>query len=975
MRSGVKIDRKVICFSVWVFLKNWATQMDVISIRGARTHNLKNVSVDLPRGRLIVFTGVSGSGKSSLAFDTLYAEGQRRYVESLSVYARQFLELMPRPDVDRIEGLSPAISIDQHSAASNPRSTVGTVTEIADHLRVLFARAGTPYCPTHDMPLKAESIAAMVDKALKLPEGTRLMVVAPVRRQMKQGFAAFFAELAAKGYSRVRIDETVMTLEEAEHFEFGGRAHDIDVVVDRVRMRADIRERLAASFETAAELAGGRVVLVGMDAPLVLRFSSKFACPVCDYSVGTLEPRLFSANSPQGCCPRCRGTGLSDDFDPDKVVRLQQLSVARGAIEGWDARNPKKFDRIAAAIRALGADPETPWCEYPAAVRMALLYGSDVTRRLEPAFEGVITEMERFWNESSETLRRVLERFRAKCTCPECGGSGLGAVARSVYLGEGENRRTIVDLSALSLGDLMRYFKTLELAGAKAEIAQKLLEGILSRLEILNDLGLGYLSLERRAGTLSGGESQRIRLAGQIGSGLTGVMYVLDEPSIGLHQRDNDQLIRTMQHLRDLGNTVIVVEHDEDVIRAADFVVDMGPGAGEFGGEILAAGTPKAIMESEASITGRFLSAERSIVMPGSDFDRANAPWFQLSGACGHNLKHVNLRFPVGAITVVAGVSGSGKSSLINDTLYPLLAAQYHRAETEPLAFDQVDGLDLFDKVICVDQSPIGRTPRSNAATYTGLFSLIREVFAQTQTARERGYDARRFSFNTKGGRCEACQGDGVVKVEMQFLPALYVTCEVCGGKRYNRETLEVRYKGLSIAEVLELTAQEALAFFDAYPAIKRKLQTICDVGLGYIRLGQSAPTLSGGEAQRLKLATELARTDTGRTLYILDEPTTGLHFADVSQLLGVLRQLTALGNTVLVIEHNLDVIRSADWVIDMGPEGGAAGGRVLAAGTPSEIAENPQSVTGPYLRRLLEGVAAAAPKRKRKRSDSKDGA
>ncbi len=944
--------------------------MDAISIRGARTHNLKNISVDLPRGRLIVFTGLSGSGKSSLAFDTLYAEGQRRYVESLSVYARQFLELMPRPDVDRIEGLSPAISIDQRSASSNPRSTVGTVTEIADHLRVLFARAGTPYCPEHDLPLKAESIASMVDRTLCLPEGSKLMVIAPVYRAQKRDFGAFFSAMSAKGFSRFRVDGRVLSLDEVDDTAIlAGEPHDVEVVVDRVRIRADIRERLASSFETAADLANGRVLVVGMDDPSIeLHFSSKFACSVCDYAIGTLEPRLFSPNNPQGCCPRCRGTGISDDFDAAKVVRLPQLSLERGAIEGWDARNPKKYEKLVEAAQRLGVDPLAPWSSYPVAVQTALLYGNEATRALNPPFEGVITEMQHFWATSSDALKRVLDRYRSKCVCPECGGSGLCKAARHVYIGEGENRRSIAELAALSLSALKSYFDHLCLEGAKAAIAQKLLEGIQTRLKFLNDLGLGYLSLDRRASTLSGGESQRIRLAGQIGSGLTGVMYVLDEPSIGLHQRDNDQLIGTMKHLRDLGNTVIVVEHDEDVIRSADFIVDIGPGAGENGGQLLAAGTPEEIMSNERSLTGSYLSGRRRIELPREAIDLKCAEWFQLFGASGHNLKHVDLRFPAGGMTTVAGISGSGKSTLVNDTLYPLLAANYHRAEARPLPFERVEGLELFDKVICVDQTPIGRTPRSNAATYTGLFALIRDVFAQTQTARERGYDARRFSFNTKGGRCEACQGDGVVKVEMQFLPAIYVTCEVCGGKRYNRETLEVRYKGLDIADVLELTAEEALQFFDAYPAIKRKLQTICEVGLGYIRLGQSATTLSGGEAQRLKLATELARTDTGRTLYILDEPTTGLHFADVSQLLKVLRKLTALGNTVLVIEHNLDVIRASDWVIDMGPEGGDEGGRILAQGTPAEVANDPDSVTGPYLKHAMVSCECSASKQKKRK-------
>ena len=768
--------------------------MDAISIRGARTHNLKNISVDLPRGRLIVFTGLSGSGKSSLAFDTLYAEGQRRYVESLSVYARQFLELMPRPDVDRIEGLSPAISIDQRSASSNPRSTVGTVTEIADHLRVLFARAGTPYCPEHDLPLKAESIASMVDRTLCLPEGSKLMVIAPVYRAQKRGFGAFFSAMSAKGFSRFRVDGRVLSLDEVDDTAIlAGEPHDVEVVVDRVRIRADIRERLASSFETAADLANGRVLVVGMDDPSIeLHFSSKFACSVCDYAIGTLEPRLFSPNNPQGCCPRCRGTGISDDFDAAKVVRLPQLSLERGAIEGWDARNPKKYEKLVEAAQRLGVDPLAPWSSYPVAVQTALLYGNEATRALNPPFEGVITEMHHFWAPSSDALKRVLDRYRSKCVCPECGGSGLCKAARHVYIGEGENRRSIAELAALSLSAMKSYFDHLCLEGAKAAIAQKLLEGIQTRLKFLNDLGLGYLSLDRRASTLSGGESQRIRLAGQIGSGLTGVMYVLDEPSIGLHQRDNIRLINSLKELRDLGNSVIVVEHDKDMMLAADYVVDMGPKAGRLGGEVVFAGTPEEMLKT-STLTSQYLNGKMKIEVP-AERRKGNGKSLWLRGARGTNLKGVDVEFPLGKLICVTGVSGSGKSTLINDTLQPILSQHFYRSLQEPLPYDAIEGLEYIDKVVNVDQSPLGRTPRSNPATYTGVFSDIRNLFVGLPEAKIRGYKPGRFSFNVSGGRCEACGGNGYKTIEMNFLPDVFVPCEVCHGKRYYRETLEVRY-------------------------------------------------------------------------------------------------------------------------------------------------------------------------------------
>lgn len=933
--------------------------MDFISVRGAATHNLKRVDVDLPRGQLIVITGLSGSGKSSLAFDTLYAEGQRRYVESLSVYARQFLELMPRPEVESIEGLSPAISIDQKSAGSNPRSTVGTATELADYLRLLFARVGTPHCPRHGFALRADPIAGMVDKTLSLSEGVRLMVLAPIYRVGVQSLSAadLFARiqmLFQKGFTRWRVDGEMRVLEvPPTPADFVGIS-TLDVVVDRLRVRCEVRERLSESFQSASSLSGGRVIVAEMDGDAEYAFTTKYACPECDFTAGTLEPRLFSANSPVGCCPRCRGTGVSSDFSVDRIVRDAGASLEGCALEGWGPMTASNWGKLVRLSQSAGFSLSTPWRELSAEVRNAILYGEGAAARLNPPFVGVINELRRFWEHSDNPLRRTLERYRSEVVCPDCAGSGLCEVARSVRIGSGEMERTFPELSALSLSELGRYFSAICFEGAKAKVAQRVMNGIMSRLRFLNDVGLGYLTLGRRADTLSGGESQRIRLASQIGSGLTGVLYVLDEPSIGLHQRDNDRLIDTLRRLRDLGNTVVVVEHDEDAIRAADYVIDMGPGAGDAGGQIVASGTVAEVMANPESITGRYLSGRAPKLPPTPPFDSEKAEWFELLGAHGNNLKHVDLRIPVGAMTTVAGISGSGKSSLVLDTLYPALAAHYHRAQMKPLPFKAICGLEFFDKVICVDQSPIGRTPRSNPATYTGLFNAIREVFAQTQTARERGYDARRFSFNTKGGRCEACQGDGVVKVEMQFLPDIYVECDVCGGRRYNRETLEVRYKGLNIADVLDLTVEEAIPYFGAHPAIVRKLETLRDVGLGYIRLGQSATTISGGEAQRIKLAAELARTDTGRTLYILDEPTTGLHFADVDQLLMVLRRLTSLGNTVLVVEHNLDVLAASDWVVDLGPGGGAEGGMIVAAGTPAEVAANSESVTGPYLAKIV---------------------
>jgi excinuclease ABC subunit A len=940
-----------------------------ISVRGARTHNLKNVDLDIPRNQLVVITGLSGSGKSSLAFDTLYAEGQRRYVESLSAYARQFLQLMDKPDVDLIEGLSPAISIEQKATSHNPRSTVGTVTEIHDYLRLLFARAGTPHCPTHDLPLQAQTVSQMVDTVLALPEDTRLMVLAPIARERKGEFTEVFADLQAQGYVRFRLNGQTVSFEDLPALKKTEK-HDIDVVIDRLKVKPEMQQRLAESFEAALRLADGKAIALEMDTGKEHLFSARFSCPLCSYALGELEPRLFSFNSPQGACPACDGLGHTEVFDAERVVAFPSLSLASGAIKGWDRRNAYYFAMVESLGAHYGFDPDTPFEQLPEAVRQVVLYGSGeeaikFSYAMESGasagkkvgkkhpFEGIVRNFERRWRETdSSTVREELGRYRSTQHCPECNGTRLRREARHVFVGEGEQRRPIYVIARVTLGEALAYFKTLRLSGAKADIADKVVREIGLRLKFLNDVGLNYLSLERSADTLSGGEAQRIRLASQIGSGLTGVMYVLDEPSIGLHQRDNDRLIGTLQHLRDIGNSVLVVEHDEDMIRAADHVIDMGPGAGVHGGRVMAQGSAAQVIAHPDSLTGQYLSGARSIAVPAHRHPAKE--WLSVNNARGHSLKGVSARFPVGLLTCVTGVSGSGKSTLVNDTLHKAVARHLYRAHDEPAPHDEIEGLEHFDKVINVDQSPIGRTPRSNPATYTGLFTGIRELMAEVPTARERGYGPGRFSFNVSGGRCEACQGDGVVKVEMHFLPDVYVPCEVCHGQRYNRETLEVLYKGKNIAQVLDLTVEQAAAFFSAVPTLARKLQTLLDVGLSYIRLGQSATTLSGGEAQRVKLAQELSKRDTGRTLYILDEPTTGLHFADIELLLKVLHQLRDAGNTIVVIEHNLDVIKTADWLIDMGPEGGDGGGSVVGFGTPEQLAANPASHTGRYLGRLL---------------------
>lgn len=957
--------------------------MDKIEIRGARTHNLKNINLTIPRDKLIVITGLSGSGKSSLAFDTLYAEGQRRYVESLSAYARQFLSLMEKPDVDHIEGLSPAISIEQKSTSHNPRSTVGTITEIYDYLRLLFARVGEPRCPTHNQPLAAQTVSQMVDKVLEMPQDSRLMLLAPVVNARKGEHVKLLEGLAAQGYIRARIDGEVCDLTDPPTLDLHVK-HTIEVVVDRFKVRDDIQQRLAESFETALELSGGIAIVASMNEgdgktkSDELIFSANFACPHCGYSMAELEPRIFSFNNPAGACPTCDGLGVQQFFHPERVITNTELSLAGGAIRGWDRRNFYYFQMLSSLAEHYKFDVEAPFEQLSEKVRKIVLYGSgkesiafkyindrgDVVVRNHP-FEGILNNMDRRYRETeSNSVRDELAKFINTQACQSCGGSRLREEARHVFIGD----LNLPKLTTWSIGEALDYFEKVEFSGQKAQIAEKILKEIRDRLGFLVNVGLNYLSLSRSAETLSGGEAQRIRLASQIGAGLVGVMYVLDEPSIGLHQRDNERLLQTLIHLRDLGNTVIVVEHDEDAIRMADHVIDIGPGAGVHGGEVICDGPIDKIIACEASVTGQYISGKRSIHIdtPRIPFDKNQV--IQLFGARGNNLRNVDLTIPVGLFTCVTGVSGSGKSTLINDTFFKIAHRMLNGATVdEPSPYDRIEGMELCDKVVDIDQSPIGRTPRSNPATYTGIFTPIREIFAGTQESRTRGYQVGRFSFNVKGGRCEACQGDGLIKVEMHFLPDVYVPCDSCKGKRYNRETLEVRYKGKNIHEVLQMTVEDARQFFDAVPAIARKLQTLMDVGLSYVRLGQSATTLSGGEAQRVKLAKELSKRDTGQTLYILDEPTTGLHFADIQLLLDVLHRLKSHGNTIVVIEHNLDVIKTADWIIDLGPEGGGGGGMILATGTPEEVAEHPTSHTARFLKPLLKRDVELAKAKKAK--------
>jgi len=939
--------------------------MEQIRIRGARTHNLKNISLDLPRLKLVVITGLSGSGKSSLAFDTLYAEGQRRYVESLSAYARQFLQLMEKPDVDLIEGLSPAIAIEQKATSHNPRSTVGTVTEIHDYLRLLFARAGDPYCPQHDLVLQAQSVGQMVDHVLQLPEGTKIMILSPLVVERKGEQADLFDELRAQGFTRLRINGKVYEIDALPALQ-KTRKHTVEIVVDRLKVGGDAKQRLAESFETALRHADGRAVAVEMDTGKEHMFSAKFACPICSYSLPELEPRLFSFNNPMGACPKCDGLGNISFFDPKRIVAFPTLSLSSGAIKGWDRRNQFYHQLLAGLAKHYSFDIEQSFESLPEKIQNIILYGSGkeeiafqyMNERGKPtqkthAFEGIAHNLERRFHETdSPTVREELAKYLNNCICPECKGTRLRLEARHVRVAD----MNIYEISALPLKQALTFFQGLVLQGSKQAIAERIVHEIASRLTFLNNVGLDYLSLERSAETLSGGEAQRIRLASQIGSGLTGVMYVLDEPSIGLHQRDNDRLLQTLKKLRDMGNSVIVVEHDEEAIRAADYVVDMGPGAGEHGGLIVAQGTPDEICLNQDSLTADYLTGRRNIALPIKYQVPDRKRMLQIVSASGNNLKDVTLNLPVGLMVCVTGVSGSGKSTLINDTLYPAVAQHLYGSSSEPAPHAEISGLEFFDKVINVDQSPIGRTPRSNPATYTGLFTPIRELFAGVPSARERGYGPGRFSFNVKGGRCESCQGDGVLKVEMHFLPDVYVPCDVCHGQRYNRETLEIQYKGKSVHHILQMTVEQAYEFFKPVPIIARKLQTLLDVGLGYITLGQSATTLSGGEAQRVKLSLELSKRDTGRTLYILDEPTTGLHFHDISLLLKVIHKLRDQGNTVVVIEHNLDVIKTADWVIDLGPEGGEGGGRIIAEGSPLDIAANPHSATGNYLKHVFKG-------------------
>ncbi len=955
--------------------------MDTILVRGARTHNLKNIDLDIPRDQLVVITGLSGSGKSSLAFDTLYAEGQRRYVESLSTYARQFLSMMEKPDMDHIEGLSPAISIEQKSTSHNPRSTVGTITEIYDYLRLLYARVGEPRCPEHGESLQAQTVSQMVDSVLALPEGTRLMLLAPVVRARKGEHLHVFEELRASGFVRARVNGIVTDLDDLPKLD-KKRKHDIEVVVDRFKVRADLSLRLAESFETALGLTEGLATISYMDDDGEdIMFSARFACPICGHSIDELEPRLFSFNNPAGACPSCDGLGVKQYFDPERIVLHTESSLAEGAIRGWDRRNVYYFHMLTSLADHYGFSIDTPFNKLKKSHREAILHGSgneevafayindrgDVYKRTHP-FEGIIPNMERRYRDTeSQSVREELAKFLSTQPCPDCHGTRLRRDARHVFVDD----RTLPSITEMPVGEAEVYFGQLALEGRKGEIAGKILKELRARYRFLVDVGLNYLTLSRSAETLSGGEAQRIRLASQIGAGLVGVMYILDEPSIGLHQRDNERLLGTLTHLRDLGNTVLVVEHDEDAIRRADHIIDIGPGAGVHGGRIVAQGGLQDIIDNDQSLTGAYLSGKRSIAVPTKRTPADPKRLLRLSGASGNNLQGVDLELPLGLLTCVTGVSGSGKSTLINNTLYPIAATELNGATTlNPAPYGDIQGMEHIDKCIDIDQSPIGRTPRSNPATYTGIFTPVRELFAGTQEARSRGYKPGRFSFNVKGGRCEACQGDGVTKVEMHFLPDIYVPCDVCKGKRYNRETLEIRYKGKNIHEVLEMTVEDALAFFEPVPAIARKLQTLIDVGLSYIRLGQAATTLSGGEAQRVKLSRELSKRDTGKTLYILDEPTTGLHFEDIRQLLDVLHRLRDHGNTVVIIEHNLDVIKTADWIIDLGPEGGSGGGQIIATGTPEDVAKVKKSYTGQFLGPLLQRQAASGagkPKPKRK--------
>ena len=939
--------------------------MDTIRIRGARTHNLKDIDVDIPRDKLVVVTGISGSGKSSLAFDTIYADGQRRYVESLSAYARQFLSMMEKPDVDHIEGLSPAISIEQKSTSHNPRSTVGTITEIYDYLRLLFARVGVPHCPTHQIPLAAQTVSQMVDLVLGRTEEERLILLAPVIQERKGEHIQIIERLRSEGFIRARINGKIVELDNAPKLALR-KKHTIEVVVDRFKVRDDLRLRLTESFETALRLSEGTALIVTMDADESNEqlFSSRHACNKCGYSLNELEPRLFSFNNPAGACPDCDGLGIIQYFDPNKVIQNTELSLPGGAIKGWDRRNVYYFQMINSLASHYKFDVDVPFKELPDDIRDVILYGSDdVEIKFEylrggkkpiirkHAFEGVIPNLQRRYLESeSSMVREELLKYQQHKPCPTCSGTRLNESARNVQI----NGITLPDITAMSVSKAKLFFESLVLTGARGKIASKILKEVNDRLIFLVNVGLNYLTLERSAETLSGGEAQRIRLASQIGAGLVGVMYILDEPSIGLHQRDNKRLLKTLFHLRDLGNTVIVVEHDQEAINAADHVIDIGPGAGSHGGQIVAQGTPKEITKNKKSLTGQYLAGKKEISIPDHRIPYNQKKVLQLKGASGNNLKGVNLNIPASLMTCITGVSGSGKSTLINDTLYQIVARDINRANTSPAPHKSITGLEHFDKVVDINQSPIGRTPRSNPATYTGLFTPIRELFAATQEARSRAYKLGRFSFNVKGGRCEACQGDGLIKVEMHFLPDIYVPCDTCKGKRYNRETLDIRYKGKNIHETLEMSVEEAREFFDAVPVLARKLQTLIDVGLSYIKLGQNATTLSGGEAQRIKLSKELSKRDTGKTLYILDEPTTGLHFHDIQQLLNILYRLKSHGNTVIVIEHNLDVIKTADWIVDLGPEGGDGGGKIIAVGTPEELAEHPTSHTGKFLKEML---------------------